>query len=97
MLPCSFGSIAVCSGHLGDLPVVGRLMAPLVARGELLPRTEGEFWELLPQSFLAEVDGRAVGFAALEIFSQKLAEIQCLSYDESALASATIAALCKCA
>ena len=93
MLPCSFGSITVRSAHLGDLPVIGRLMAPFVAQGELLARTEGEMWDLLPQSFLAEVDGRAVGFAALEIYSQKLSEIQCLSYEESALAPEIIAAL----
>lgn len=86
MQPCSFGAIVVRSAHLGDLPVIGRLMAPFVAQGELLARTEGEMWRLLPQSFLAEVDGRAVGFAALEIYSQKLSEIQCLSYEESAQA-----------
>ena len=83
MLPCSFDSIAVRWAHLGDLAVIGRLMAPFVAQRELLARTEGEMWSLLPQSFLAEVDGRAVGFAALEIYSQKLSEIQCLSYEDS--------------
>ncbi len=93
MLPCSFGSITVRSAHLGDLPAICRLMAPLVAQGELLARTEGEMWDLLPQSFLAEVQGRAVGFAALEIYSQKLSEIQGLSYEESALAAEIIAAL----
>jgi amino-acid N-acetyltransferase len=93
MLPCSFGPIVVRSAHLGDLPEIGRLMAPLVARGELLERSEGEMWSLLPQSFLAEVDGRAVGFAALEVYSQKMSEIQCLSYEESAPAPDVIAAL----
>jgi amino-acid N-acetyltransferase len=93
MLPCPFGSITVRSAHLGDLPVIDRLMAPFVAQRELLARTEGEMWDLLPQSFLAEVDGRPVGFAALEIYSQKLSEIHCLSYEESALAPQIIAAL----
>jgi len=93
MQPCSFGLITVRSAHLGDLPVMDRLMAPFVARRELLARTEGELWDLLPQSFVAEVDGRGVGFAALEIYSQKLSEIQCLSYTESALAPEIIAAL----
>jgi amino-acid N-acetyltransferase len=95
MLPCSFGSITVRSAHLGDLPVIGRLMSPRVAQGELLARTEGEMWNLLPQSLLAERGGRAVGFAALEIYSQKLSEIQCLSYEESALAAEIIAALLR--
>ena len=95
MLPCSFGSITVRSAHLGDLPVIGRLMAPFVAQRELLARTEGEMWDLLPQSFLAEGEGRAVGFAAFEVYSQKLSEIQCLSYEESALAPEIIAAVLR--
>jgi amino-acid N-acetyltransferase len=93
MLPCSFGSIAVRSAHLGDLPVIFRLMAPFVAQGELLARSEGEMWDLLPQSFLVEMDGRTVGFAALEIYSPKLSEIQCLSYEDSALAQQIIGVL----
>jgi amino-acid N-acetyltransferase len=93
MLPCSFGSITVRSAHLGDLPVIRRLMAPFVVQSELRRRTEGEMWNLLPQSFLAERDGQAVGFAALEIYSQKLSEIQCLAYEDSALAPEIIAAL----
>ena len=93
MRTCSFGSITVRSAHLDDLPVIGLLMAPFVAQRELLARTMGEMWSLLPQSFLAEIGGRAVGFAALEIYSQKLSEIQCLSYEESALAPEIIMAL----
>jgi amino-acid N-acetyltransferase len=92
MQPCS-SSIAVRSAHLGDLPVISRLMEPFVARRELLARTEGEMWHLLPQSFLAEVDGRAVGFAALEVYSPKLSEIQCLSYEQSDRAPEIIVAL----
>jgi amino-acid N-acetyltransferase len=85
--------VAVRAAHLGDLPVARQLMAPFVARRELLTRTEGEMWRLLPLSFLAEVDGRAMGFCALEIYSQKLSEIQCLSYEETERGPAIIAAL----
>lgn len=95
MPPRSRDLIAVRSAHLGDLPAIGRLMAPWVARGELLARSEGEMWSLLPQSFLAEVDGRPVGFAALEVYSPKLSEIQCLAYEESVLAPAVIVALLR--
>ena len=86
MLPCLFGPIALRLAHLGDLSVIDRLIAPFVAQRELLARIEEEMWNLLPQSFQAEVDGRAVGFAALEIYSQNLSEIQCLLYVHSALA-----------
>jgi amino-acid N-acetyltransferase len=92
-LPGSAASIAVRAADLRDLPVIERLMAPFVAKHELLARSEGALWNLLPQSFLAETGGRAVGFAALEVYSQKLSEIQCLSYDESPLGDAIITAL----
>jgi len=93
MLPCLFGSLTVRTAHLGDLPAVGRLMAPLVARRELLARTEGQMWKLLPGAFLAEEQGQAVGFVALEIYSQKLSEIQCLSYEQTDRGPAVIRAL----
>ena len=93
MASCSFDSMAVRAAHLGDVPAARQLMSPFVARGELLTRTEGEMWSLLPLSFLAEVKGRAVGFCALEIYSQKLSEIQCLSYEETERGPAIIGAL----
>jgi len=65
-----------------DLAAAAALMAPLVARGDLLPRTTDELIRLLPCAFLAELDGRPVGFAALEVYSRKLSEIQCLSFDQ---------------
>ena len=65
-----------------DLAAAAALMAPLVARGDLLPRTTEELIRLLPDAFLAELDGRAVGFAALEVYSRKLSEIQCLSFQD---------------
>lgn len=64
-----------------DLAAAAALMAPLVARGDLLPRSSDELTRLLPCAFLAELDGRPVGFAALEVYSRKLSEIQCLSFD----------------
>ena len=68
---------------IGDATSVARFLAPFVARGELLPRTEEELLTLLRHGFVAEAKGRIVGFTALEIYSEKLAEVQCVSVEEA--------------
>ena len=47
----------------------------------MLPRSTGELIDLLPNAFVVESDGRVVGFAALEIYSRKLSEVHCLSFE----------------
>ena len=64
--------------EVGDGPLVLELIEPFVAHGKLLPRTLDEIEELLVNGFVAELDGRIVGFVALEIYSKKLAEIRSL-------------------
>ncbi|MGD9857456.1 MAG: GNAT family N-acetyltransferase [Planctomycetaceae bacterium] len=63
----------------GDLPLVEALIEPFVAEGRLLPRTTEELHVLLPSGFVAWCDGRLVGFAALEVYSPKLAELRSLA------------------
>jgi len=63
-----------------DLTAARRLMRPFVARGDLLARTDAELLELLPDAFIIEREGRPLGFVALEVYSPKLSEIQCLSF-----------------
>ena len=50
-----------------------------VDRELLLPRTREELSHLSKHAFMALVDDDIVGFAAVEIYSRKLAEIQCLA------------------
>jgi amino-acid N-acetyltransferase len=76
--------MTVRAARESDLPTVSAMMKPLVARGDLLPRNTEELADLLPHAFAAEADGRVVGFAALEVYSRKLAEIQCLCFEETA-------------
>lgn len=66
----------------GDLPQVGALLAPFVARGDLLPRSADELALLQNHAWVVEAGGRIVGFAALEVYSRKMSELQCLSYEE---------------
>lgn len=62
-----------------DLPAIATFIEPFVASGKLLPRTTQELEDLLPHGFVAEADGRIVGFAALEIYSPKMSEIRSLA------------------
>ena len=67
-----------------DLALVGALIQPLVASKLLLPRSEEELAKLLTLGFLADHAERGVvGFAAVEVYSRKMAELQCLAVDES--------------
>ena len=62
-----------------DIPSMRDLISQSVERGEVLPRTLQELTDLLPTFFVAESTGnRIVGTAALEVYSQKLAEIRSL-------------------
>ncbi len=65
-----------------DRAQIAELLLPFVRDGKLLPRTDEEIAELVPTSFVAESDGEVVGFAALEIYSKKLAEIRSLAVAE---------------
>ena len=62
-----------------DVDALHRFIAPFVEQGRLLPRTQDELEDLTEDGFIAEADGRIVGFAALEIYSKKLAELRSLA------------------
>ena len=62
-----------------DLAGLADFIQPFVSEGRLLPRTTEELEELVYNGFVAKVDGRLIGFAALEIYSRKLAEIRSLA------------------
>lgn len=62
-----------------DVDALGLFIRPFVEQGRLLPRTHDELKELTENGFLAIIDSRIVGFAALEIYSPKLAELRSLA------------------
>jgi len=62
-----------------DIEALSAFIAPFVADRRLLPRTSEEMGQLIKTGFVAEVDQQLVGFAALEIYSSKLAEIRSLA------------------
>ncbi|MBE2184403.1 MAG: GNAT family N-acetyltransferase [Anaerolineae bacterium] len=76
--------ILIRTAQTGDIPNLARLIQPFVNDGKLLLRTYGELDELLPNFFVAVLDGEIIGCAALEIYSPKLAEIRSLAVASSA-------------
>lgn len=60
-----------------------RFIHPFVEDRVLLPRTESEVDELIPNGFIAELDGKLVGFCSLEVYSKKLGEIRSLAVDKA--------------
>lgn len=67
---------------VGDIPQLQEMLEPFVAARKLLRRTPEELMVLIRHGFVAEVEGKIVGFAAIEIYSRKLAEIQSLAVSE---------------
>lgn len=65
-----------------DLPELEDLVDRFVQANRLLPRTTDELCDLIPFGFVAVIDDRIVGFAALEIYSAKLAEIRSLAVND---------------
>lgn len=68
-----------------DAAAIHALLRPYVMQRLLLARTEAELIELTRHGFVAarcndgEEEPSLVGFAAIEVYSAKLAELQCLA------------------
>ena len=69
----------VCNAGPEDLESVMGFLKPFMDEKLILPRTSVELELLLRHAFLAKIAGQIVGFVALEVYSKKLAEIQCLA------------------
>jgi N-acetylglutamate synthase-like GNAT family acetyltransferase len=82
MAPRKQPGCTIRRAQLSDGPLVLELIEPYVAQRVLLPRTLDEIEELLDNGFVAESNGKIVGFVALEIYSKKLAEIRSLAVAE---------------
>lgn len=70
--------------HFDDLASIQALLKPFVDQRKLLLRMHSELILLMANGYVAEVTTEAgetkfVGFSAVEIYSRKLGEIQCLA------------------
>jgi len=64
---------------IADVAELSEFIKPFVAQGRLLHRTMMELEILVANCFVAVYQGRIVGCAALEIYSNKLAELRSLA------------------
>ncbi len=81
-------SVAVRPARPLDAKPLAEFIRPFVEQRRILPRTEDELVFLLANGFVAERTGpggeaEIVGFAALEIYSPKLAEVRSLAVDDA--------------
>lgn len=76
-------AVSLRDATVDDFAIVAEFLQPFVEDESLLPRSEAELLMLLRHSFIAELQNAGateiVGFAAVEIYSRKLAEVQCLA------------------
>lgn len=95
-MPDKLPAVTVRAAKAADAKGIAALVAPFVGAGKLLPRTAAEIRDLIATGFVAEAEGELVGFAALEIYSNKLAEIRSLAvtqpYQGHGLGSQLVAA-----
>lgn len=61
-----------------DTAEIAVLMDPDVQARKLLRRTDQELIDLTKHGFVAHHEDQLIGFCAVEIYSRKMAEIQCL-------------------
>ncbi|MFN7731871.1 MAG: GNAT family N-acetyltransferase [Pirellula sp.] len=88
--PSSQPSIAnphiIRRAHFDDIEPIQALLQPFIEQRKLLRRMRSELILLMANGYVAEVieegQSRIVGFAAVEIYSRKLSEIQCLAVDD---------------
>jgi acetylornithine deacetylase len=66
-----------------DLGDVQNFLQPFMDQRHLLQRTSLELQLLLKHGFICRLKKQIVGFAAFEMYSKKLGEIQCLAVDEN--------------
>jgi amino-acid N-acetyltransferase len=68
--------VAVRTAALGDVPALERLMAPYVATGDLLPRSNYDLCRHIKEYVVATApDGAVVGCGSLKIYSRTLGEV----------------------
>jgi len=71
--------ISMREAKVDDAADVLALLEPNIAAKQLLPRTIEEIEQLSEHAFVAERGDMVVGFAAVEVYSKKMSELQCLA------------------
>jgi amino-acid N-acetyltransferase len=67
-----------------DVPAITKIAQPLIEQRILLGKELVEIYEAIQEFVVAEQDGEVVGFGALHVMWQDLAEVRTLAVSESA-------------
>jgi len=76
--------LSVRPARTSDVPLIRKVAEPLVAKRVLLGKEMVELYESIQEFVVAELDGEVVGFGALHVFWQDLAEVRTLAVSEAA-------------
>ena len=72
-------SVIVRDALADEVSALQDFLRPFVEDKFILPRSDEDLLTLIRNGFVADLDGQIVGFAAIEIYSKKLAEVQSLA------------------
>ena len=73
--------LLIRSARTSDVPRIQKIAEPLVADRILLGKEMVELYESIQECVVAELDGEVVGFGALHVMWQDLAEVRTLAVD----------------
>ncbi len=73
--------LLIRSARTTDVPRIQKIAEPLVADRVLLGKEMVELYESIQEFVVAELDGEVVGFGALHVMWQDLAEVRTLAVD----------------
>jgi amino-acid N-acetyltransferase len=76
--------LSVRPARTSDVPAIRKIAQPLVEKRVLLGKEMVELYESIQEFVVAELDGEIVGFGALHVMWQDLAEVRTLAVSESA-------------
>jgi len=80
---CSLSGAVVRGAVLSDVPQLELLMAPYVATGDLLPRSNYDLCRHIKEYVIAEgPTGEVIGCGSLKVYSRDLAELAALAVRE---------------
>ena len=75
--------LSVRSARTSDVPLIRKIAEPLVEKRVLLGKELVELYESIQEFVVAELDDEVVGFGALHVFWQDLAEVRTLAVSEN--------------
>ncbi len=87
--------LSVRSARTSDVAAIRQIASPLVEKRVLLGKELVELYESIQEFVVAELDGKVVGFGALHVFWQDLAEVRTLAVAETARSRGVGAAILR--